>query len=75
MMDDRLDKIETALAHHEQQIQDLNDVVNRQWEEIDRLRLLLHKAEAKLSAIEAGDDRMAGLSTAEIAAMEKPPHY
>lgn len=75
-MDDRLNAIETALAHQDQQITELTDVINRQWQEIEMLKKLLMKAEAKISSLASdGGDPHAGLSTTEIAAMEKPPHY
>lgn len=75
MNEDRFNAIETALAHQDQQIQDLNEVINRQWREIEALKRLLEKAEAKLSSISNEGDPHAGLSVSEIAAMEKPPHY
>lgn len=76
MDDNRLNAIETALAHQDQQIAELTDVINRQWQEIEMLKKLLMKAEAKISSLASdGGDPHAGLSTTEIAAMEKPPHY
>lgn len=76
MTDPKFDSIETALMHQEKQIQDLNDMVNAQWQEIDRLKNRLDLALGKLSALEtATPDQNRDLSVAEIAALEKPPHY
>ena len=78
MSEEKFYKIEMALAHQEQQIQDLNDMMNRQWSEIDRLKALLAKAQDKINAMEAGGDtgqQGEGLSISEQAALEKPPHY
>lgn len=76
MDENRIDAIEIALAHQDQQIAELTEVINRQWQEIETLKRLLMKAEAKISSIASdGGDPHAGLSTTEIAAMEKPPHY
>ncbi len=69
-------KIEETLAHQEQQIQDLNDVVTKQWAEIDRLTKMLGRLKHKVEEIEVskGDDGE-GLSVTEEAALNKPPHY
>lgn len=75
MDEHRLDTIEMALAHQDQQIADLTDVINRQWQEIEHLKKLLLKAEERISEIASEADPHAGLSVTEIAAMEKPPHY
>ncbi len=74
MTEERLDSIETALAHHESQIQDLSDIINRQWKEIERLKLNLQKAYDKIDEMEAGTET-GEKSVTEIAAANKPPHY
>jgi len=71
-------KLEIMLAHQERQIQDLGEIVTRQWREIESLKKSLAKTEAKLGDLAlAGQaqDGAAALSTAEFAASEKPPHY
>lgn len=76
MSDQRLNTIETALAHQDRQIQDLNEMVSAQWRAIDLLQKRLDLALGKLSALEtAVPDQDRDLSVAEIAALEKPPHY
>lgn len=75
-MNDKADRLEETLAHQEQQIQDLNDVVTKQWAEIDRLTKMLGRLKDKVEDIEVskGDDSE-GLSVIEEAALNKPPHY
>lgn len=75
MIDDRLARIETTLAHQEQQIQDLSDMVNVYRKEIEALKRRLEITNSKLSDIEiaAADGKV--LSASEQAAMDKPPHY
>ncbi len=76
MNEDRLQKIETILAHQEQQIQDLSDGFIRQGREIDALKRRLELTTAKLSELEmAADSGDKALSVTEQAARDKPPHY
>jgi SlyX protein len=71
-----IDKIEETLAHQEQQIQDLNDVVTKQWAEIDRLTKVLSRLGDKVDEIQSSkSDDSEGLSVIEEAALNKPPHY
>ena len=76
MTEDKLNTIEEALAHQDQQIQDLSEMVIVQTREIDVLRKRLQKLENKISAAEEdngqGDKSM---SATEHAAMTRPPHY
>ena len=74
MTEAKLKSIEINLAHHEQQIQDLSDMINQQWKEIERLKLQLNKAYDKISDMEAATEST-GKTVSEIAASEKPPHY
>lgn len=77
-MDRKIEQIEMTLAHQDRQIQDLSEMIAKQWVEIDRLRLELDRALAKLQAQESGAAAGEGtdhLSVAEMAALEKPPHY
>ena len=75
-MDEKINNIETTLAHHDLQIQDLSEMISMQWKEIERLKLRLERADAKISEMEsAGDGGKKEMSVSEIAASEKPPHY
>lgn len=58
--------IEITLAHLEQQITDLSDMVSRQWREIDRLRKSQTKDSERLDHLE---------NNGPGAGSEKPPHY
>jgi SlyX protein len=66
MTADRLDNLESTLAHHERQIQDLSDMVLRQGREIEALKTLLHKAQAEIEEMQSGDGPAANV---------RPPHY
>ncbi len=71
--------IEITLAHHEQQITDLNAVITDQWKEIDRLKRALDKVMAKIDQMEyeaSGETSDDGkLSSIEKARRDIPPHY
>lgn len=75
MTDDKIQTLETTLAHHEIQIQDLSEMISLQWKEIERLKLQLQKTNSKISEIEASEGENKSQSVTEIAASEKPPHY
>lgn len=71
-----IDKIEETLAHQEQQIQDLNDVVTKQWNEIDRLTKTIERLGHKVQELETvKSEDHENLSVTEEAALNKPPHY
>ncbi|MBL4589117.1 MAG: SlyX family protein [Alphaproteobacteria bacterium] len=68
MTDDRIQNIEMTLASQDQQIQDLSDMVNAQWKELERLKLHIRKAGDKIQNLE---DSIDGPASAD----ERPPHY
>lgn len=76
-MDSKTEQLETAIAHQDRQIQDLSEMIARQWAEIDRLRRDVDRMRSKLQMLEsaAPADDTENLSVAELAAREKPPHY
>lgn len=65
---ERLLEIEQTITYQEQQIQDLSDMVNQQWTEIDRLKKHLSQTAARLESLEnpSEDDGIVH---------EIPPHY
>ena len=78
MTEDRLQALETLVAHHERQIQDLSELVTEQRREIDILVRRLEKTQIKLLEMEEGgtgavEDK--SLSPSEQALRDKPPHY
>lgn len=58
--------IEITLAHQEQMISEISEVISEQWKEIETLKKRLDKTLAKIEQLEHGE---------EIAADQKPPHY
>ena len=69
MSEERLVEIETKIAFQEQTIEDLNDVLYKQQQEIERLGSIcdtLVKRVKELSEFTPGIDAPAN---------EKPPHY
>lgn len=73
-MTDKIEAIETTLAHHERQIGELSEMIASQWKEIDRLKRHIMKTEAKMEELASARDETA-LTPTEIAARDKPPHY
>ncbi len=76
MTDEKMNKIEETLAHQDQLLQDLSEMVTRQWDEIDMLKKRMGKMQDKIAHLEetaTGEEE--GLSVTEIAARNKPPHY
>lgn len=78
--DEHLIRLETMLTHQEQQINDLNEVVQTQWQEIEQLKVRLDRTQNKLVTLQ-DDVELAvskdgnGMTVTEMAAAEKPPHY
>ena len=64
----RLTALESHIAHQDGTIDDLNEMVNQQWAEIETLRRDLAELRARLSRVE-GD-----VAPAE-ADDKPPPHY
>ncbi len=75
MSDDRIESLETTIAHHERQIQDLSDMITSQWKEIDRLKRYIAQTDAKLEEYMTSAKDGDALTPTEIAARDKPPHY
>jgi SlyX protein len=67
-MPERLDAIEEKLAHLEQAISELSDVVARQQKELERALDRNQRLTEKLAALESDFGPSA-------TAHEKPPHY
>lgn len=75
-MEKRIIDIETLLAHHEEQINEMSDMISSQWKQIDLLKKqMLHLSDKlKQTQNDALDDNRL-LSSLEQAAQDKPPHY
>ena len=79
MMKDRVHKLEEALAHQDQQISDLSEMLILQGREISKLERDIKKLNAKIDLYEtdmeeSGEDGKP-LSASEFAAQNKPPHW
>ena len=74
--DETLRELQILLSHHERQIQDLSDIVTEQAKQIEALAKRLEKTNHKLSEMElVSQTGGEGLSVAEQALRDKPPHY
>lgn len=70
--------IEIMIAHQDQQIQELNDVVIAQGREIDALKKYLKDQKSKIEALENNIGELGSnepMSATDEAALNKPPHY
>mgnify|MGYP000365582237 CR=1 FL=1 len=65
---DRLEALEIALAHQEAAVEDLSEIVQRQWAEIDGLKREIGRLTRTLEAAMEGDDDAPP-------ANQPPPHY
>jgi SlyX protein len=66
----RLNELEIKIAHQEQQINDLSDMVSEQWTMIERLGGQLIKANSRIESLE-NNPQIEKSSLLD----EKPPHY
>lgn len=67
--ENRINEIEIMLVHQERKIDELGEVVEKQWKEIDALKAKLMKTEGKLEELQLAAE-------GDIpAANQKPPHY
>lgn len=69
------EKLEMMIAHQDKQIQDLNDIVTKQWEEIDSLKRYMQLTKAKIQELEQNIGPKEDMTPTEEAAANKPPHY
>ncbi|MGH1455897.1 MAG: SlyX family protein [Alphaproteobacteria bacterium] len=73
-MKDKIIDIEITLAHHEQQITEMSDLITDQWKMIEILKRRLDKALAKIDQIsESGEEK--AVSGIEFARQNTPPHF
>ncbi len=66
--DQRITNLELKLMDQEETVNDLSDMVNKQWQELERLKAKLTTAHARIISLEeslpaGGTDN------------QKPPHY
>ena len=65
----KLENIEVTLAHQEQQINDLNEVITDQWQQIKQLNARLDKALGKIEKLENAEQGEGGVP------VDRPPHW
>ena len=77
MSETRLQTLEETLAHQDQQIADLSEMLILQAREIAKLGKDIAKLNAKINIMENHEGHGEGeaLSGADFAAQNKPPHY
>jgi SlyX protein len=63
--DTRINDLEIRMAHQDQTIADLNDVITAQWKKLDALERQLKRLSDELESMDVGD----------APANQKPPHY
>lgn len=69
-------KLEETIAHHDRQIDDLNEVIIQQGKDIDSLKAIVKKLHKKMTAIQDDlDETSPALSVSDQAKRDKPPHY
>lgn len=66
----RVQRLETALAHHQRDYDALNDVVTKQASELDRLRATLRRMTERIEALQAAAE-----TAPRTLEDDKPPHY
>ena len=71
MNEEKIIEIETAIAHHEQQLTEMSEVITDQWKMIDALKRALDKANAKIERLEGGggDNGQGGEALVEVGAL------
>ena len=76
MTEEKLNKIEEALAHQELQIETLSKTAAQQFEAIDVLKKRVDLLQKRLDRLSAeGLTENDGLSAIEQSLHDKPPHY
>lgn len=76
MFEEKMNRIEEALAHQEQQIHDLSEMVIMQGAEIDSLKNRIVRLLDKVGLLEnSSAENGKTVSISEQAAQDKPPHY
>ena len=77
MSETRLQTLEETLAHQDQQIADLSEMLILQGREIAKLHKEITKLNGKLETMgnHSGHGESEPLGGADFAAQNKPPHY
>lgn len=66
--ENRLQVLEETLAHQETRIEDLSEMLKRQWDLLEAMKIRLDRSEHRMQTLE---DDLASPPEANV----KPPHY
>lgn len=75
---EEIQELQTLIAHQDQQIAELNEIVTKQWAEIDGLKKYMQLTKTKIQELENNIGELGsqdGISVSDEAAANKPPHY
>ncbi len=75
-MENKIIDIETTLAHHDQQIAEMSEIITDQWKQIETLNRKLLRLGDKMEQM--GNDRGqedSSIDSIERARQEIPPHH
>lgn len=61
----RLEELETRVAHQDKTIAELNDVITAQWRKLEAIEFQLRRLGEEMQSMDAGDAPV----------NQKPPHY
>jgi SlyX protein len=61
----RIEELETRVAHQEKNIGELNDVITAQWRKMEAIEFQLRRLGEEMQTMDAGDGPV----------NQKPPHY
>jgi SlyX protein len=61
----RIEELETRVAHQEKTIGELNDVITAQWRKMEAIEFQLRRLGEEMQTMDAGDGPV----------NQKPPHY
>ena len=67
--DERIADLEIQLAHQTRQLDELNEIVDRQWREIEKLTRSVNKLVERLQSVEAN------IESGPPGEEPPPPHY
>lgn len=75
--ENRIIELETTIAHHEQEIEQMSEVITDQYKMIQDLNSKVEKLFRKMDRLENGEEGEAEqvLSGMDFARQNKPPHY
>jgi uncharacterized coiled-coil protein SlyX len=77
-LENKINDMEALISHQSVEIAELNDVVTKQWAEIDALKKYIQLTKSKLQELEHSIGELGsgeGRSVSDEAAANKPPHY